>query len=83
MLPRQGKAKGIHHYQAVITLNVKDLFKKKKIKTINIKWQQIHNYQQLNLKNKLSNKSRDRIMDMEGVLMVARWDGGVGEWVKR
>ena len=25
----------------------------------------------------------DRIMDMERVLMVARWEGGVGEWVKR
>ena len=25
----------------------------------------------------------DRIMDMERVLMVARWEGGVGEWVKK
>ena len=25
----------------------------------------------------------DRIMDTERVLMVARWEGHVGEWVKR
>ena len=29
-------------------------------------------------KNKL-NKNRDRIMDMESVLMVARWEGGLGD----
>ena len=27
--------------------------------------------------------NRDRIMDMESVLMVARWEGGVGECVNR
>ena len=27
--------------------------------------------------------SRDRMMDTESFLMVARWEGGVGEWVKR
>ena len=37
----------------------KDLFKKKiKIKTMNIKWQQIHNYQQLNLKKQTKQTTR-------------------------
>ena len=36
--------------------------------------------QQLNLKtNKANKKSRDRIMDMENILMVARWGRGMGE----
>ena len=39
----------------------------------------INIYQQLNLKNKL-HKEEQRIMDTESVLMVARWEGGVGEW---
>ena len=36
-------------------------------------------------KNKtLSNKkNRDRIMDMESILMVTRWVQGMGHWVKR
>ena len=33
-------------------------------------------------KNK-ANKNRDRIVDMENILMVAIWQGGRGEWVKR
>ena len=39
VLPRQGKAKGIQHHQAIITSNVKGTYsrKKKKIKTMNIK----------------------------------------------
>ena len=36
------------------------MFKKKKIKALTIKWQKIHIYQRLNLKNKLS-KQEDRI----------------------
>ena len=39
----------------------------------------IHTYQQLNLKNKLS-KQEQRIIE---IVMVARWKGGVGGWVKR
>ena len=36
-------------------------------------------YQQQNLKNKLSKQeNRDRIMDTESVLMVARWEGRCG-----
>ena len=31
----------------------------------------------------MNKKSRDRIMDMESVLMVARWEAGMEEWVKR
>ena len=60
MLPRQGKAKGVHHQQTIITGNVKGTYlrKKKKIKTMNLKRQQIHNYQQLNLKNKQTNKQK-------------------------
>ena len=39
---------------------------------------------QLNIKNKLSNKkNRDRVIDTESILMVARWEGDVEEWVKR
>ena len=29
---------------------------------------------------KQTRKNRDRIMDTESVLMVTRWQGGVGEW---
>ena len=38
----------------------------------------------MNLKktNKANKKNRDRIMDMESILMVARWEGAVVEWVK-
>ena len=59
----------------------KDLFKKMKIKTMNNKMSKIHIYPQLNLKKQT--RRTDRIMDTENVLMVARWEGGVGEWVKR
>ena len=55
MLPRQGKAEGVHNHKAIIILDVKGSYlKTKKIKTMNIKMAIIHNYQQLNLKNKLS-----------------------------
>ena len=36
----------------------------------------INTYQQLNLKNKLSEQEL-RSMDTESILMVARWEGGV------
>ena len=37
-LPRQGKAKGVHHHQSLIILNIKGTYlRKKKIKTMNIK----------------------------------------------
>ena len=42
----------------------------------------IYIHKQLNLKNKANKKNRDRIMDMESILMVARWEGIEGEWVK-
>ena len=48
MLPRQGKAKGVHHHQTLITWNVKGNYLRKRRRTV--KWQQTHNYQQLNLK---------------------------------
>ena len=50
----------------------RDLFKKKKIKTMNNKIEKIHIYQQLNLKNIANKKNRDRIKDTENVLMVMR-----------
>ena len=34
-------------------------------------------------KKQTNKKNRDRIMDMERVLMVARWEGYMGGWVKR
>ena len=39
----------------------------------------------MNIKNKLSKqkKNRDRIVDRVSILMVARWEGDGGEWVKR
>ena len=33
--------------------------------------------------SKKQTKQIDRIMDMESVLMVARWEGGIREQVKR
>ena len=57
---------------------------KKKITTMKNNMAKLHIYQQLNLKNE-ANKNRDRIMDIESILMVARWAGewSVGEQVKR
>ena len=37
----------------------------------------------IEFKNKLRRKNRDKIMNMESILMVARWEGGEGEWVER
>ena len=34
-------------------------------------------------KQTANTKKRDRIMDMESILMVARWEQGAGERVKR
>ena len=51
---------------------------------MNNKMTKICIYQQLNLQNKLSQQEdRDRIIDTESMLMVARWDGGVGKWVNK
>ena len=53
MLPRPGKVKGVHHHQAIITLNVKGTYlRKRRSKLWTVKWQQTHNYQQMNLKEK-------------------------------
>ena len=35
------------------------------------------------IESKKQTKNRDRIMDTERVLMVARWDGDEEEWMKR
>ena len=38
VLPRQGKTKGIHHHQAIITRDIKETYLRgKKIKNMNIK----------------------------------------------
>ena len=60
MLPRQGQVKGVHHYQAIIMCNVKGtyLFKKKKIKTMNIKMA-IHS-QLLTIESKKQTKQTNR-----------------------
>ena len=55
---------------------------RKKIKTVNNKMA-INAYLST-IKSKNQTKQRtDRIMDMESMLMVARWEGSVGRWVKR
>ena len=45
----------------------------------------IHIYQQLNLKKKIqaNKQNRNRIIDSENVLMVARWEGGWEDGQKR
>ena len=40
-------------------------------------------YQQFNLKTKLRKQEEQTTMDTENVVMVARWEGGRGQWVKR
>ena len=63
---------------------LKGLFKKKKIKTMNNKVA-INTYlSTIESKNQTKQTRRtDRIMDTESVLMIARLEGGVREWVKR
>ena len=56
---------------------------KKKIKTMNNKMSLNMYLSTIEFKNKLRRKNRDQIMNMESILMVARWEGGVGEWMKR
>ena len=34
-------------------------------------------------KNQTKQISRDRIMDMKNILMVARWEGDMGKWMKK
>ena len=57
MLPREGKTKGVHYHQAINIWNVKGNYIIKRSKLWTLKWQQVHNYQQLNLKNKLSKQA--------------------------
>ena len=53
------------------------------IKTMNNKMAIIHIYQQLNLNNKLSKHEEQRQnMDTESILIVARWEAGMGEEVR-
>ena len=61
-----------------------DLFKRKKIKTMNNKMAKNTYLSIMNLKNKLSNKkNRDRIMDKENILVVAIWEGDMAECMKK
>ena len=57
--------------------------KRKIIKTMNNKMAKIHYLSTTELKTNEANKNRDRIMDTESVLMVTRWEGSVGGWVRR
>ena len=51
---------------------------------MNNKMVKIQIYQQLDLKKQTKKtKNRDRIMDMESILMVVRWESVMGEWVKK
>ena len=53
MFPRWGQVKGVHN-QALILWNIKETYvRKRRLSQIwRVKWQQTHNYQQLNLKQK-------------------------------
>ena len=57
----------------------RDLSKKKKIKTRNNEMAKNTNLSTVESKK----ANENRITYMESVLMVARWEGCVGEWVKR
>ena len=63
MLPRPGKAEGVHHHQAIITWNVKGTYLRKRriSKLWTLKRQQIHNYQQLNLKEQQQKQTKQTI----------------------
>ena len=51
---------------------------------MNNKMAKIHVYQQLNLKSKLrKQENREKIADIERVLMASRSEGVMREWVKR
>ena len=58
MLSRQGQVKGVHHHQAIITWNVKGTYlrKRRRSKLWTVRWQQMHSYQQLNLKKQKQTK---------------------------
>ena len=60
---------------------LRDLFKKRKIKIMNNKMA-INTYLSIMESKKQSKQNRNRITQTENVLMVARWEGGVGELVK-
>ena len=60
MLPRQGKAKGLHHHEVIIIWNVTGTYlrKRRRSKLWILRWQQIHNYQHLNLKKQIKQTSK-------------------------
>ena len=62
-----------------------DLFKKKKkIKTMNAKMAINTDLSTIEAKKQTKQTRRtERIMDTENVFMVARWEGVLGEWVRR
>ena len=67
MLPRQGKAKGVHHHQALILWNVIGTYlRTRKIsKMPTVKWQQTHNYQQPNLKKQKEKEKQSKQLEQE------------------
>ena len=54
---------------------------KRKIKPMNNKM--VINTNLSTIESKKQTKNRDRIMDTESISMVVRWEGCVGQWVKR
>ena len=89
---RQGKAKGVHHHQAIITGNVKGTYirKRRRSKQWTLKWQQIHNCQQLSLKNKLNKQPEQEQIhrygdQLEGYQLRGRTgeNGGKGAGIKK
>ena len=76
MLPRQEKAKGVHHHQTLLYEMLNDLFKKQKIKTMNNKMA-INIYLSTvgSKKQTKQTRRRDRLTDPESILVVARGKG--------
>ena len=54
----EDKTKGVHHHQALVIWKVKGTYLRKRSKLWTVKWQQTHNYQQLNLKQKQKWKTK-------------------------
>ena len=54
MLPRWGQVKGVHHHQALLYEMLKGLIQEKDQNLWTVKWQQTHNYEQLNQKAKIN-----------------------------
>ena len=81
--PDKKKTKGLHHHQTIIIWNVKGTYLRKKIKTMIKKWQKIHIYQQLNLKNKLSKEEQRESWVQRVLWWLSDGTAVFSKWVKR